>query len=57
MTNATRFEIKLPAERRAQLDARADEAGVSASDLARLAIGKLLEDRQVVLSMPGEAAA
>jgi Ribbon-helix-helix protein, copG family len=49
MTNDTRFEVKLPAARRAALDSLADEAGVSASDLVRLAITQLLRDRDVRL--------
>jgi predicted transcriptional regulator len=44
-----RFEIKLPEDRRAALDALANQTGVSASDLARLAINQMLEDRDVKL--------
>jgi len=40
--NDTRFELQLPRRRREQLADLADEAGISASDLARLAIMKLL---------------
>jgi len=50
----TRFEIKLSAERRAQLDALAGEAGLSSAALARLAIMQLLEDRAVRLPVPAE---
>jgi predicted transcriptional regulator len=51
---STRFEIKLSAERRAQLDALADEAGLSSAALARLAIVQLLDQRAVRLPMPAE---
>jgi hypothetical protein len=48
-TETTRFEIKLTAQRRRALDQLAHEAGISSADLARLAIGQLLEDRVVRL--------
>jgi hypothetical protein len=47
MTNDTRFEVKLPASRRAALDTLADQTGVSASDWVRIAITKLLADQDV----------
>ncbi len=50
----TRFEIKLSAERRAQLDALAGEAGLSSAALARLAIAQLLDQREVRLPAPAE---
>jgi hypothetical protein len=43
----TRFEIKLQPERRRQLDELASATGMSATDLCRLAIGQLLEQRLV----------
>jgi hypothetical protein len=49
--NDTRFEFKLPAQRRAELDNLADQAGLTASDLARLAIRRLLDEREVVLKL------
>ena len=51
MTNdpTTRFEIKLQPERRRQLDELASATGISATDLCRLAIGQLLEQRLVRL--------
>ena len=49
--NDTRFEFKLPAQRRAELDSLADEAGLTASDLARLAIRRLLDQRAEVLQL------
>jgi hypothetical protein len=49
MNNDARFELRLPTQRRAQLEALADETGLSAADLARLAIGRLLDDRKVIL--------
>jgi len=39
-----RFEVVLPADRRAELARLADDAGISAADLARLAIIRLLND-------------
>jgi predicted transcriptional regulator len=51
---STRFEIKLSAERRAQLGALADEAGLSSAALARLAILQLLDQRAVRLPVPAE---
>jgi predicted transcriptional regulator len=49
MTNdpTTRFEVKLQPERRRQLDELASATGMSATDLCRLAIGQLLEQRLV----------
>ena len=43
----TRFEIKLQPERRRQLDELASATGISATDLCRLAIGQLFEQRLV----------
>ena len=44
MINRRRFEVALPAVRRAELARLADDAGISAADLARLAIIRLLND-------------
>jgi len=44
-----RFEIKLQPECRRQLDELATATGISATDLARLAIGQLLDQRLVRL--------
>jgi hypothetical protein len=44
MAATARFEIVLPADRRAELAALAAEAGTSASSLARLAIIRMLND-------------
>jgi metal-responsive CopG/Arc/MetJ family transcriptional regulator len=49
MDTQRRFEISLPTERRRELDALAAETGVSASDLARLAIVRLLASREDLL--------
>jgi hypothetical protein len=54
--DSTRFEIKLPANRRAQLGALADECGLSSAALVRLAIGQLLEQREVHLPKSERAA-
>jgi hypothetical protein len=40
--------MRLPAERRRELDALAREVGLNSSDLARLGINWLLEHRDVV---------
>jgi hypothetical protein len=53
--NDTRFEFKLPAHRRAELDSLADEAGLTASDLVRLAIRRLLEERNAILQLQAAA--
>jgi predicted transcriptional regulator len=44
-----RFEIKLQPACRRRLDELASATGISATDLARLAIGQLLEQRVVRL--------
>lgn len=46
-----RLEVKLSAERRQQLDDLTAGAGVSSAALARLAIGQLLEQRDVTLRL------
>jgi hypothetical protein len=46
--NQKRFEIVLPADRRAGLERLAKEVGVSSSDLARIAIGRLLANPDVI---------
>jgi hypothetical protein len=45
----TRFELKIPTDRRDALNEVARQSGVSSSDLVRLAINQLLEDRDVRL--------
>ena len=57
MEDVTRLEVLLPVKRRAALDAFADECGLSSSGLARLAIARLLQDRDVLLKsdMPERA--
>ena len=44
MTDATRFQFRLPAAQRAQLEDLADQCGLSAAALTRLAICRLLEE-------------
>jgi hypothetical protein len=39
----TRFELKLPPQSRAALDALASETGLSCADLVRLSIRRMLE--------------
>jgi hypothetical protein len=48
MAETSRFEIVLPADRRAALGALAAEAGLSAAALARLAIVRMLNDPEVL---------
>jgi hypothetical protein len=49
MTDATRFQFRLPAAQRAQLETLAVQSGLSSADLTRLALQRLLEDRDVKL--------
>ena len=49
MKDARRFEIKLPAEQRAQLEVLAVETGVPSAALARLAVAQMLAQRAVSL--------
>ncbi len=57
MKHDARLEIRMTSQRRRELDELADEAGLSAADVARLAIRRLLlEHRDVLLKLPiGEA--
>jgi hypothetical protein len=50
--HSARLEIRLTAQRRRELDELADEAGLSASDLARLGIRWLLDHPNVLLKPP-----
>ena len=45
----SRFEIKMQPERRRQLDELASATGISAADIARLAINQVLDERAVRL--------
>jgi uncharacterized protein YdbL (DUF1318 family) len=54
--NNARLELKIPSDRREALSTLAEQSGLSVSDLARLAINKLLLDRNVKLPEPGRAA-
>jgi hypothetical protein len=47
-----RFEIRLTPARRQELSALAADVGMSASDLARLAIQRLLNSRDTLLPPP-----
>ena len=49
MVDATRFQFRLPAAQRAQLETLAEQSGLSSADLTRLALQRLLEDRDVKL--------
>ena len=53
MAHDTRLEIRMPAQRRQELDRLADEVGVPISTLMRLATTRLIEDRQELLEMFG----
>ena len=57
MTNDARLEIRLPARRLRELDELAAESPVSRADLVRLAICRLLEDRDVRLPAHSETGA
>lgn len=52
MDRPTRFEITLPADRRQDLNDLANDLGLSASDLARLAIARLLAARDELVAGP-----
>jgi hypothetical protein len=59
MRDRKRFEIAMPADRRAGLEQLAKEVGVSSADLARIAIGRLLANPDVITGRkdrPQEAA-
>jgi hypothetical protein len=49
MTDATRFQFRLLAAQRAQLKTLAEQSGLSSADLTRLALQRLLADRDVRL--------
>jgi hypothetical protein len=49
MVDATRFQFRLSAAQRAQLETLAEQSGLSSADLMRLALQRLLEDRDVRL--------
>jgi hypothetical protein len=57
MVNRRRFEVALPAVRRAELARLADDAGISAADLARLAIIRLLNDPASLTGRKSQEAA
>jgi hypothetical protein len=48
--NTGRFVLVLPPDRRAALDSLASEVGLSTSALVRLAINRLLRERDVLLA-------
>jgi predicted DNA-binding protein len=52
--NEARFEIRLPADRRRELDELAEVTGLPAAALVRLAICQMLTQRSVLL--PDRAA-
>jgi hypothetical protein len=57
MTDATRFQFRLPAAQRAQLETLAEASGLSSADLTLLALQRLLEDRDVRLPAHSEMGA
>jgi hypothetical protein len=57
MRDRKRFEIVMPAVRRAELARLADDAGISAADLARLAIIRLLNDPASLTGRKSQEAA
>lgn len=56
MRESERFEIKIPADRRRELEALADRMGLKASQLARLAIVALLDRRAIEVPPQKHAA-
>ena len=57
MTDATRFQFLLPEQHRRELAELEARTGFSRADLVRLAIGRLLEDRDVRLPAHSETGA
>jgi hypothetical protein len=57
MVNRRRFEVALPAVRRAELARLADDAGISSADLVRLAIVRLLANPDVITGRKSQEAA
>jgi hypothetical protein len=56
MTDAHRFQIRLAPQQNAQLDSLSRATNLSKADLTRLAIDRLLEDRDVRLPAAESAA-
>jgi hypothetical protein len=54
--NDTRFEFRLSEPVRRELRQLSAATGLSASDLARLGINKVLADRDALPKLPAEAA-
>ena len=56
MTDATRFQFRLPAQQKAQLESLARATKLSSADLMRLAIDQLLEAPagQISLKLPAQ---
>jgi predicted DNA-binding protein len=54
--NEARFEFRLPAHCRRELDELAEATGLSSAALTRLAIQRLLKHRDVLLSSEAERA-
>jgi hypothetical protein len=52
-----RFQFRLPAAQRAQLETLSVQCGLSSADLTRLALQRLLEDRDVRLPAHSETGA
>jgi hypothetical protein len=57
MTDVTRFQFTLPVVQRARLETLAVQSGLSSADLTRLALQRLLEDRDVRLPAHSETGA
>jgi hypothetical protein len=60
MTNDSRIDVRIPAQRRRELELLAEDAGLSLGGLVRLAARRLLEDRELLLKSragSGERAA
>jgi hypothetical protein len=54
---STRFQFRLSAAQRAQLETLAVQSGLSSADLTRLALQRLFEDRDVKLPAHPETGA
>jgi hypothetical protein len=56
MVHDTRFEIRMPAQRRRELNELAAAVGLSSADLARMGIGWVVDRGDILLKLPTPAA-
>jgi hypothetical protein len=56
MSNDKRFEFRLPGPVRRELSELSGQTGLSAADLVRLGVSKLLQDRAALPRLPGSVS-